>query len=93
MPDRSTEPQLVRVFDPPFEIVAMHGHPVVIEDDGVLRSIVCPEAVPFVLPLKELAGDALAADRRVFVPGPCLVGRMEDRVVVFEHGAFPLPLC
>ena len=80
MSDRSTESQLVRVFDPPLEIIAVHGHPVVIQDDGVLRSIVCPEAVSFVSPLKELAGDALAADRGAFIPKPCLVGRIEDRL-------------
>jgi len=93
MSDCGAELQLFGIFDPPFEVIAMHGNPVIVQGDGMLRSIVGADAALVAFPLEELAGDAMAADGAAFVPNPCLVGRIEDRVEFFEHGAFPLPLC
>ena len=62
MSDCGAELQLLGMFEPSFEIIAMHGNPMVIDGDGMLRSIVGPEVVPFTLPLEELASDTMAAD-------------------------------
>ena len=91
--DRGAELELFGLFDPPLEVIAMHGNPVVIEGNSMLRPVVGADAVPVALPLEELASDAMAADRGAFVPNPRIVVGIEDWIMLFEHGAFFLSLC
>ena len=73
--DGATKLEEIGPFNAAFEIVAMHGHPMVLKVDGMLGLARGAKTVLVPFPLHQLTSDALATDCFLLVPRPGLAMR------------------